>query len=173
MVMVDALDAKVAESLAAYRTFHAEWEPRLAWQESYCGRQRRILLLADVPYLTLAAAARLQIPALALCSLNWADILAGYCADAPDLAELRAPMLAAYNAAPSPFAATPPSMPMPDLHNARTIGPIAGIGPGPATGYQSPAWVAGKRDACVDGTGRLRNAAAAWKTWPRLPECAG
>ncbi len=127
MVMVDALDAKVAESLAAYRTFHAEWEPRLAWQEQLLRASAPDFVLADVPYLTLAAAARLQIPALALCSLNWADILAGYCADAPDLAELRTPMLAAYNGAVA-FLQPAPSMPMPDLHNTHPVGPIAALG---------------------------------------------
>ncbi len=75
MVMVDALAVNVAASLAAYRAFHAEWEARLAWQEDVLRQAAPDVLLADVPYLTLAAAARLNIPALALCSLNWADVL--------------------------------------------------------------------------------------------------
>ncbi|MDS4027727.1 MAG: hypothetical protein RKO25_12190 [Candidatus Contendobacter sp.] len=127
MVMVDALDANIAESLAAYRTFHAEWDTRLAWQEHMLRDAAPDLLLADVPYLTLAAAARLDIPALALCSLNWADILAGYYPNASDLQTLRAPMLTAYNSAVA-FLQPAPSMPMPDLRNARAIGPIAALG---------------------------------------------
>ncbi|HHW78658.1 MAG TPA: hypothetical protein GX399_16745 [Xanthomonadaceae bacterium] len=127
MVMVDALEAKVAESLTAYRAFHAEWDTRLAWQESALRSAAPAGVLADVPYLTLAAAARLEIPALALCSLNWADILAGYCPDAPDLAELRPPMLAAYNSAIA-FLQPAPSMPMPELTNGCPMGPIAALG---------------------------------------------
>lgn len=127
MVMADALTVQVAESLAAYRAFHAEWESRLAWQQALLAAARPDGVLADIPYLTLAAAARLAIPALALCSLNWADILAGYCANAPDLAALRAPMLAAYNSADA-FLQPAPSMPMPDLGNGHTIGPIAAPG---------------------------------------------
>ncbi|MGB5063894.1 MAG: hypothetical protein WBQ37_09050 [Candidatus Competibacter sp.] len=127
MVMVDALDVKVADSLTAYRAFHGKWEARLDWQERVLRRAAPDLLLADIPYLSLAAAARLEIPALALCSLNWADILQGYGADTPDLAALRAPMLAAYNSAVA-FLQPAPSMPMPDLHNARPIGPIAALG---------------------------------------------
>ena len=127
MVMVDALDANIAESLAAYRTFHAEWDVRLAWQECVLREAAPDLLLADAPYLTLAAAARLHIPALALCSLNWADILAGYYPDEPDLQTLRAPMLTAYNSAVA-FLQPAPSMPMPELRNARSIGPIAALG---------------------------------------------
>lgn len=127
MIMVDALEARGAESLAAYRAFHAEWEARLTRQEHLLRSIQPDAVLADVPYLTLAAASRLGLPALALCSLNWADILAGYCPEAPDLATLRAPMLAAYNSAMA-FLRPAPSMPMPDLRNARPIGPIAALG---------------------------------------------
>lgn len=127
MVMVDALATDVAASLAAYRAFHAEWNQRLLWQEQALRAAAPDLLLVDVPYLSLAAAARLDIPALALCSLNWADILAGYCPDAPDLAALRTPMLDAYNSARA-FLQPAPSMPMPDLGNAHAIGPIAECG---------------------------------------------
>lgn len=127
MVMVDALEAKVAESLAAYRAFHADWAARLAWQEQRLRDAAPDGLLADIPYLTLTAAARLAIPSLALCSLNWADILAGYGQSEPDLQELRLPMLAAYNSAVA-FLQPAPSMPMPELCNARPIGPIAALG---------------------------------------------
>lgn len=127
MVMVDALETKVAESLAAYRAFHADWRARLFWQEKLLQNAAPDGLLADIPYLTLAAAARLEIPALALCSLNWADILAGYGRNEPDLEALRAPMLAAYNSAAA-FLQPAPSMPMPELRNAQPMGPIAALG---------------------------------------------
>ncbi|MBK8181643.1 MAG: hypothetical protein IPK63_01490 [Candidatus Competibacteraceae bacterium] len=127
MVMVDALQAKIPESLAAYRSFHREWDARLAWQEQLLRVAAPDGVLADIPYLSLAAAKRLGIPTLALCSLNWADILAGYGADAMDLAELRAPMVTAYNSAIA-FLQPAPSMPMPDLQNGAPIGPIAALG---------------------------------------------
>ena len=127
MIMVDALQAKVAESLAAYRAFHVDWLERLACQEARLRTAAPDGILADIPYLTLAAAARLGIPSLAMCSLNWADILAGYCPDAPDLAELRGTMLSAYNSATA-FLLPTPSMPMPDLHNTQNVGPIAALG---------------------------------------------
>lgn len=127
MLMVNALEAKVAESLAAYRAFHVEWEERLAWQEQILREAAPDGVLADIPYLTLTAAGRLKIPALALCSLNWADILQGYCADALDLEALRAPMLTAYNSAVA-FLQPAPSMPMPDLGNTVAIGPVAALG---------------------------------------------
>ena len=127
MVMVDALEAKVAESLVAYRAFHADWAAQLAWQEQWLRDEAPDAVLADIPYLTLAAAARLGIPALALCSLNWSDILAGYAQSEQVLQDLRAPMLAAYNSAVV-FLQPAPSMPMPELRNAQAIGPIAALG---------------------------------------------
>ncbi|MBK7540975.1 MAG: hypothetical protein IPP10_05940 [Candidatus Competibacteraceae bacterium] len=127
MVMVDALEAKIPESLEAYRDFHATWDPRLVRQEHLLRAAAPHGVLADIPYLTLAAAQRLGIPALALCSLNWADILAGYCPDAPDLTALRSPMLSAYNSA-SAFLQPAPSMPMLDLRNGQPVGPIAALG---------------------------------------------
>ena len=160
MLMVDALEAKVAESLAAYRTFHAEWDARLAWQEGLLREAAPDLVLADIPYLSLAAAARLDIPTLALCSLNWADILAGYCPDEPDLQVLRAPMLAAYHSAVA-FLQPAPSMPMPDLRNARPIGPIAALGRDRRPEIDRRLGFARGRNAGVDGTGWRGHAPAA------------
>ena len=127
MLMVDALDVKLAESVAAYRAFHAEWERHLAWQEDLLRQTAPDLILADIPYLTLAAAANLQIPAVALCSLNWADILQG-CAGAEfAVGDMCAVMRTAYNSAHA-FLQPTPSMPMHGLRNAHSIAPIAAIG---------------------------------------------
>jgi len=79
-----------------------------------------------VPYLPLAAARELGIPAVAVCSLNWADIFAGYCQGA-EADTLRAAMLAVYAGAEL-FLRPAPAMPMPDLDNTRAIGPLVGLG---------------------------------------------
>ena len=127
MVMASAVDVLIDDTLAAYRVFHADWEHRLARQEKLLASLTPDLVLADIPYLSLAAAARLGIPAVALCSLNWADILLGYCSEEPDSAALRELMLTAYNSA-AVFLQPAPSMPMTDLVNTRPIGPIAATG---------------------------------------------
>lgn len=127
MLMVDALDVRVAESVAAYRAFHANWEQHLAWQEELLRHAAPDLILADIPYLTLAAAANLKIPALALCSLNWADILQS-CAGAEfEVDAMCAVMRAAYNSAHA-FLQPTPSMPMHGLQNAHSIAAIADLG---------------------------------------------
>ncbi|MHB9119200.1 MAG: hypothetical protein ACYC2R_13135 [Burkholderiales bacterium] len=82
------------------------------------------LLLANVPYLSLAAAAEARIPAVAMCSLNWADIYRHYCGGRPEAAAIHGEMLAAYNSAAC-FLKLQPGMPMDDLHSARPISPVS------------------------------------------------
>ena len=168
MVMADALDVKVAESLAAYRAFHAEWEARLAWQEKVLQEAAPDGVLADIPYLTLAAAARLGIPALALCSLNWADILAGYCPDAPDLDALCAPMRAAYHSA-AVFLQPAPSMPMPNLSNAQPVGPIAALGRNRRAEINRPLGLPAGETLVLVGLGGVAMRPPLDR-WPKLPE---
>lgn len=127
MVMANAVDVRLAESRAAYQAFHADWGTRLARQEKVLVERAPQLVFADVPYLPLAAAARQGIPAVALCSLNWADIVAAYWPDDKELANSCALMRAAYSSA-AVFLRPTPSMPMSDLANAREIGPIAALG---------------------------------------------
>jgi len=127
MIMASALEVKVAASLAAYRAFHADWENRLARQTTLLKEHAPDLLLANIPYLPLAAAARAGIPAVALCSLNWADILKAYWPEDTAVKQWRAIMLAAYNSA-AVFLRPDPAMPMPELHNTQAIGPIATLG---------------------------------------------
>ena len=54
------------------------------------------IVLADVPYLTLAAASRASIPAAALCSLNWADIYRHYFNNRTEAGKILAEMESAY-----------------------------------------------------------------------------
>jgi len=167
MVMVDALEADVAESLAAYRAFHTDWAERLAWQEQVLRNAAPDLLLADIPYLSLAAAHRLHIPALALCSLNWADILAGYGRNEPDLGDLRAPMLAAYNSAAA-FLQPAPSMPMPELHNVHPIGPIADLGQDQRAKINHRLGLSGNETLVFMGLGGVAMRPPL-EAWPKLP----
>jgi hypothetical protein len=64
------------------------------------------------------------VPAVALCSLNWASIYAAYCSDADGSAAILEKMWAGYRAA-QVFLTPAPAMEMPELANCRAIGPIA------------------------------------------------
>ncbi len=127
MKMANAVDVQVAASAAAYREYHADWDAKVARAAEEMLRLAPDLLLANVPYLSLAAAQAAGIRAAALCSLNWADIYHHYCAGEPGSAVIHAQMLAAYNSAEI-FLKVQPAMPMPDLGNARSISPIAQAG---------------------------------------------
>jgi hypothetical protein len=127
MRMTSALDVDVSASAADYRAFHAGWDDRLAKTADTLSALRPDLLLSDVPYLPLAAASRVGIPAVAMSSLNWADIYRHYCGHLPEAGGIHAQILLAYNSAQC-FLRTEPGMPMTDIALRRTIGPIARAG---------------------------------------------
>jgi UDP-N-acetylglucosamine:LPS N-acetylglucosamine transferase len=124
MAMANAVDVQVEESALAYEAFHSGWEQRVAREAEALSLLAPDLLLANVPYLTLAAASRAGVPAVGMCSLNWADIYGHYCGHRPEAPEILGQMLEAYNSAAA-FLRVTPSMPMPDLDRARSVGPIA------------------------------------------------
>lgn len=127
MRMTSALDVDRARSGDEYAACHAHWPAQV---DAACARLEAVapdLLLANVPYLPLAAAARLGLPALALCSLNWAGIYRHYFGARPEAPAILAAMEAAYNSA-GQFLCPAPSMAMPELGNVRPVGPLARLG---------------------------------------------
>ncbi len=127
MVMHNALAVDVKASAARYAAFHADWEPRVDRAARELEQTAPDLVLADTPYLTLAAAARAGIPAVAMCCLNWADIYDYYTHDLPEARTIHEQMLSAYNSA-AVFLRATPAMPMPALDNRHDIGPLALVG---------------------------------------------
>ena len=124
MLMSSSLDVRVEESAAAYLDFHRDWEERVERQAELLRRYHADLVLANVPYLLPAAAERLNIPAVVLCSLNWRDIYAAYCGSYPGSAAILRQMEEAYRSARL-FLQPTPSMEMAWLSNRRPIGPVA------------------------------------------------
>lgn len=127
MKMENAVDVQITESAAAYRDYHAHWDARVRHAADEMRGLKPDLLLANVPYLSLAAAHAAGVRAAAMCCLNWADIFRHYYAREADGASIHAQMLAAYNSAEI-FLKVQPAMPMPDLCNAHSIGSIAQVG---------------------------------------------
>jgi hypothetical protein len=127
MAMANAVDVLADESAARYREFHADWDAKVLREAQVMRVLSPDLLFANVPYLSLAAAQAAHIPAVALCSLNWADIYRHYCRHDAASSEIFGQMLAAYNSAQC-FLQPQPSMPMPNFFNTRSISPIAKLG---------------------------------------------
>ena len=126
-VMIDATRINLAASADAYRLTHDNWLARVAAEADFLTRLKPDLVLTNVSYLPLAAAAQAGIPAFSLCSLNWADLFGHFFGEQPWAAKIHAEILAAYHSARG-FLRVTPSMAMPDLGNLQPIGPIAALG---------------------------------------------
>ena len=123
LVMHSALVIDLDASAEAYQKLHARWSQNVAQSTRRLQSLAPDLVLADVPYLTLAAAACAGIPTVALCSLNWADIYRYYFIGRQEAGQVLGEMEAAYCSA-RVFLCPEPSMPMPFLNNRRAIAPI-------------------------------------------------
>jgi hypothetical protein len=127
LVMLDPTTVDIAASAEAYRALHARWDEHLDHETARLEALAPLALVADVPYLSLAAAKCLSVPAVALCSLNWLDLYRTYCSCVCDAPAIISTMATAYRSAQL-FLQPRPHMPMSDLPNRRSIGPIARIG---------------------------------------------
>lgn len=124
LVMHSALAIDLDVSAARYALSHEDWEARVDAEARFLAGQQADLVLADIPYLTLAGAGQAGIPAFALCSLNWADIYRHYFCERPEAASVLTQMEKAYASAQA-FFCPEPSMPMGFLDNTVAVGPIA------------------------------------------------
>lgn len=125
--MFSAWDVDVDAAIGVYRDFYRNREAGLQQDLALLRESRPDLVLADIPYRILLAAQAAGVPAIGLCSLNWAAIHAAYCADSRDSAAITGHMLSGYRAA-EVFLAPAPALPMPGLDNYRAIGPVARCG---------------------------------------------
>ena len=126
-IMHDATRLDLPASAQTYRDFHAHWAQRVADEIRVQTVLAPDLVLTDVAYLPLAAAARTNTPACAMCSLNWADLFAHLFGSERWAPPIHAQILAAYRSAKTFFRPTP-SMLMDDLGNTCAVGPVATIG---------------------------------------------
>lgn len=127
LAMHGPTDVDVEASAKAYRALHAGWTSHLEREAARLAALEPVALVADVPYLSLAAAQRIGVPAIALCSLNWADIYRAYCGGRPEASEVLAKIEEVYRAAEI-FLQPRPHLPMAAFPNRLSIGPIARIG---------------------------------------------
>lgn len=122
MHMQSALKVEVAASVAAYIDFHADWQHKIDAEATWLQQQQATAVFSNVAYLPLAAAQQLGLPSLAMCSLNWADILDYYAPGHAELIAVQQQIRQAYAA--SLFVRPTPAMPMPGLTTVE-VGPIA------------------------------------------------
>jgi len=159
-VMIDATRVDLAASAVAYRQAHSDWTTRVTDEARFLAELQPDLVLTNVSYLPLAGAAAVGIPALSLCSLNWADLFDHFFGNQPWARPIHADMLAAYRSART-FLRVTPSMAMTALGNVQAIGPIAALGTRYDLGLQG-------EKAILIAMGGIAHRLPV-ENWPRLP----
>lgn len=168
LCMRNAWEVDAPPSRQVYRAFHRDWPSGYQSDIELLRRLQPDLVLADIPYRVLLAAAAEAIPTVALCSLNWARIYSAYCDDGPEDRDIVEQMTRAYRSA-SAFLAPAPSIDMPELDNVTAIGPIA------RTGVRQPSSIL---QQCAAGPGQRLVLVALGgiatqlpvESWPRIDD---
>jgi hypothetical protein len=127
MVMAGTMSVLPDESYAAYNELHKDWEAHVAAATAELAALKPSLLLSNISYLSIAAASKAGIPAVAFSAVNWADIFRCYCGDFPQARPILQHMVEAYAGADI-FLQPIPAMPMPSIRRHRLVGPVAEIG---------------------------------------------
>ncbi|CAA7617871.1 hypothetical protein [Magnetospirillum sp. UT-4] len=122
-VMRSSTHIDLEASAERYRRMHADFDRLVATEAARLASARPDAVLSNVAYVPLAAAARAGLPALALSSLNWADMYDHYFGTRPEAPAILAEIRAAYGSARGFLRCTPAQvMTLPDV---ATIGPVA------------------------------------------------
>jgi hypothetical protein len=121
------LTVDVERTVNDYADLHRLWDEHLdrraeRLRSSDCG-----LLLSNISFLNVAAAARAGIPVIAFSPLNWADLYRNYAPPTKASTAVFEKMVSAYNCCDT-FLAPRPCMPMHWVQNLEVIPPVAQIG---------------------------------------------
>lgn len=127
LIMDSAIAVDREASARAYQELHAKWQDRIAEQADVLKKINPTIVLSNISYLTLAAAAKAGIPSIAVSSLNWLEIFRAYLEGGADSSRIQREMLDAYKSA-SEFLIFTPGLPMDNVPNVRLLGPSARIG---------------------------------------------
>lgn len=127
MEMDSALDVSAKKSMSAYRQLHRDWGMRVMREAEAIKEFAPDFILSNVSYLAIAGARRAGIPNAAMCSLNWGDIFDHYCGALSGAHTITTQIRLAYQGADT-FIRPTPSMPMEDIAQQKTVGPIAELG---------------------------------------------
>ncbi|HSV28065.1 MAG TPA: hypothetical protein VLL76_00865 [Candidatus Omnitrophota bacterium] len=121
--MRSATDIDLEASADGYAAMHVGFDGLVAREAERLRRAAPDLVLANVPYVTVAAAALVGIPVAAFSSLNWADMYAHYLGHRPEAPLILGQMRESYAKA-AMFLRCTPAQTM-TLPNLRDIGVVA------------------------------------------------
>lgn len=164
-VMSNALEINLAATAVRYQQRHQDWPQAVTAEADLLLKLKPDLVLSNVAYLPLAGAARLGIPAVAICCLNWADLFRHYFGQEPWAATIHQQMLDAYRSAAA-FLRVSPGMPMTALENLRTIAPIATVVPTQRSELAKALGISSSERWVLVGFGGIEHTLPV-ETWPR------
>lgn len=124
MEMVSALEVDAERSFQAYAGFHRHWDARVVAEEKLLAKLAPSAVLTNVAYLPLAGALGYGVPAVSMCSLNWADIFDYFCGSMTGATEILEEIRGAYSQAQA-FLRLSPAMPMAWMEHLQEVGPVA------------------------------------------------
>lgn len=124
--MKSSIEIDIEASAAAYGELHQDLDAVIAAESKRMALARPNLVLSNVAYVPLAAAAAAGIPAAALSCLNWADMYAHYLSGRPESRRIEDEMRACYGCA-SVFLRCTPAQTM-TLANLHDVGVVASGG---------------------------------------------
>ena len=125
--MVNPYEVDVARTATAYVKLHEELQRHIDDDAERLKALNGNLHFSNVGYLSIAAAKKTGLPSVALCCLNWADILEPYLSNESKGGQIQNQIRQCYQQA-DVFLQARPTMPMDWLENKRSIGPLARIG---------------------------------------------
>ncbi|MBF0125581.1 MAG: hypothetical protein HQM02_00060 [Magnetococcales bacterium] len=123
LVQSDPLEIDCPATAAAVGRLHREWSARVQAEAGRMADWSPDLVLANIPYLSLAASHLLGVPSVAISSLTWDEVLEVYLPDHPDLPAWRDTMRAAYGTTTLALLATP-ALPRNPFPVRETIPPV-------------------------------------------------
>ncbi|MDK9720370.1 MAG: hypothetical protein OEL53_04205 [Rhodospirillales bacterium] len=135
LVMLSSTDVDLDATAKAYNLRHLDWKNRLQAEADRLSLARPNLLIANIPYLTLAAAGQLGLPALALSSLNWFDLYGSYMSGRAESEAILETIRQAHGAA-TKFLKLTPCLPMEGLDR---VTELVLLGPSARIGQRNPA----------------------------------
>lgn len=109
----------------AHRSFHADWNERVAEETRAIKAAKPQMILADTPYLAIQAGREAGIPTVGLANFTWSEVLKPFSdPTGPHHQALLTSIETSYRQATSALRIAP-GLPMPAFHTVTDIGPIA------------------------------------------------
>ena len=167
MRMASPVDVLAADSAEAYRRLYADRGAETERLAALYATRSPGLVVANAPWLPLAAARRAGIAAMALCSLDWATVLDAYCGGLPGMTAVLDHLRECYALA-DPFIRPEPSRTDVDFIRSRAVGPIARLGRDRRRAIRRRLAPRAWRHLVLVGLGGIPTALPL-QDWPRLP----